>query len=133
VPAIAIDAAADGDGLFDGRSLLANVAMLQMFNGTVVLAGLVLAVVVTERRKARAAVELAAARLNEVGGFEHLLSSQSLARARAGAGSGKCAWRGSVVVHHSGPLSCAPVRAAALVHESPYSLGSSVASRPGDD
>lgn len=65
VSAVAIDAAAHGYGLFEGRTLLANIAILQVFNGTIVLTGLLLAVVITEWRSSRAAIEHTMARLSD--------------------------------------------------------------------
>ncbi len=68
VSAVAVDAAAHGYGLFAGRPLLANIMILQVFNGTYVLSGLLLAVVITEWRKSSAAVEQTVATLtNAVG------------------------------------------------------------------
>ncbi|MGH3488867.1 MAG: MASE1 domain-containing protein [Actinopolymorphaceae bacterium] len=57
VSAVAVDAAAQGYGVFTARPLLANILILQVFNGTIVLSGLFLAVLITEWKKSRAAVE----------------------------------------------------------------------------
>ena len=55
VSGVAIDTAAHGFGLFDNP--MANVAILQLFNGTFVLTGLLLAAVITEWRRARLDIE----------------------------------------------------------------------------
>jgi integral membrane sensor domain MASE1 len=65
VSAIAIDAAAHGFGLFAGRPLLANIMILQVFDGTIVLAGLFLAMIITEWRKSHAEIEQAVATLTD--------------------------------------------------------------------
>ncbi|MEQ4209881.1 MASE1 domain-containing protein [Actinopolymorpha sp. B9G3] len=65
VSGIAIDAAGHGYGLFAGRPLLANIMILQVFDGTVVLSGLFLAVVITAWRKSRAEIEQAVATLTD--------------------------------------------------------------------
>ncbi|MEQ7124219.1 MASE1 domain-containing protein [Actinopolymorpha sp. B11F2] len=66
VSAVAIDTAAHGYGLFEGRNLYENVVILQVFNGTFVLTGLLLAVVIAEWRQARADVQQTCFRLAEV-------------------------------------------------------------------
>jgi len=66
VSAAAIEMATNGDGPFGGRSLLSNVMLLQVFNGTFVLTGLLLAAVVTQWREARQDVEQTCMRLAEV-------------------------------------------------------------------
>jgi integral membrane sensor domain MASE1 len=66
VSASAIDTAAHGYGIFRGRNLYENVTILQVFNGTFVLTGLLLAVVITEWRQARADIQRTCFRLAEV-------------------------------------------------------------------
>jgi integral membrane sensor domain MASE1 len=65
VSVAALDAAAHGYGLFADRPLLANIMILQVFDGTIVLAGLFLAVVITEWRKSHAEIEQAVATLTD--------------------------------------------------------------------
>lgn len=66
ISAVAINTAAQGYGLFDDRGLYENVMILQVFNGTVVLTGLMLAVVITEWRQAREDIQSTCFRLAEV-------------------------------------------------------------------
>jgi integral membrane sensor domain MASE1 len=66
ISAIAIDAAAHGYGLFSGRSILADLAILQVFNASVVLTGLVFSVLIAQWRQSRADIEQTCERLTEV-------------------------------------------------------------------
>jgi integral membrane sensor domain MASE1 len=63
VAAVAIDTAARGYGLFD--SPMANVVILQVFNGTFVLTGLLLAAVITQWQEARLEIEQTYCKLAE--------------------------------------------------------------------
>ncbi|MDN0200511.1 MASE1 domain-containing protein [Streptomyces sp. S.PNR 29] len=62
---IAIDAGADGAGPFSGHDLLAQMVILQAFNGTVALTALLLSAVVTERNQTLREIEEVCERLNE--------------------------------------------------------------------
>jgi integral membrane sensor domain MASE1 len=55
--AVTIDSAGRGNPPFEGRGLLESVFILQVFNGTLVLTGLLLAVVITQWRSARVEVQ----------------------------------------------------------------------------
>lgn len=66
VSAVAIDSVGHAYGRFEGRGLLTNVMILQVFNGTLVLTGLLLAVVITQWRQARAEIERTYLKLAEV-------------------------------------------------------------------
>ncbi|WP_449342149.1 MASE1 domain-containing protein, partial [Streptomyces aurantiogriseus] len=63
---IAVDAGATGSGPFSGHDLLAQMVILQAFNGTVSLTALVLSAVVTERNRTLREIEGACERLTEV-------------------------------------------------------------------
>ncbi|WP_367321866.1 MASE1 domain-containing protein [Streptomyces sp. HUAS ZL42] len=62
---IAIDAGADGAGPFSGHDLLAQMVILQAFNGTVSLTALLLSAVITERNHTLREIAEACERLTE--------------------------------------------------------------------
>jgi integral membrane sensor domain MASE1 len=63
--AVSVHATSHGYGLLDERRVLENALILQAFNGTFVLTGLLLAAVITEWRQARVELEQAYAQLAE--------------------------------------------------------------------
>ncbi len=65
VSAVAIDAAVDGYGTFAGHDLLSRMFVLQLFNGSVVLTGLLLSVAITERNISRAELDCACGQLRQ--------------------------------------------------------------------
>ena len=64
--AVAINVIARGNGVLERSTSLTDILILQAFNGTLVLTGLLLAVVITEWRNARAEVERTYFKLAEV-------------------------------------------------------------------
>ncbi|MGW0227977.1 MASE1 domain-containing protein [Actinopolymorpha singaporensis] len=64
--AMAIHAAVVGYGTFDGRNQSDTMMILQLFNGSVALTGLLLSVAVTERRRMQAELERACGQLGQV-------------------------------------------------------------------
>jgi integral membrane sensor domain MASE1 len=73
VSVVSVYAASHGYGLIGPRHVVENALTLQAFNGTFVLTGLLLAVVITEWRQTRAEIEQAYAKLAET--VEHLQES----------------------------------------------------------
>ncbi len=65
VTGVAINAAAHGYGLFAGRGLVANLLILQVFNGSIVLTGLVLSVAISAWKQSRSDIEQACLSLSE--------------------------------------------------------------------
>ena len=72
---VAMHAAVKGDGPFAGDNLLTAMVTLQLYNVTVALGGLLLAVTITERNQARSDIDRTATRLGEV--VDHLDRSKS--------------------------------------------------------
>ncbi|MFI6009545.1 MASE1 domain-containing protein [Streptomyces sp. NPDC051243] len=62
---IAIDAGARGSGPFSGQDLLAQMVILQAFNGTVSLTALLLSAIITERNRTLREIERVCERLTE--------------------------------------------------------------------
>lgn len=63
---VAVDAAAHGIGPFAGEDVMQRMLELQLFNGSLVLGGLFLAVLITQRDNARFEIERTCRRLGEV-------------------------------------------------------------------
>ncbi|NYH91561.1 MASE1 domain-containing protein [Actinopolymorpha rutila] len=70
VSAVAIHAAVYGTGSFAGHDLLYKMLILQTFNGSIALTGLLLSVAITERNRTRVELERTCARLGDV--IEHI-------------------------------------------------------------
>ncbi|MET9019574.1 MASE1 domain-containing protein [Actinopolymorpha sp. NPDC004070] len=68
--AVAIHAAVHGYGTFEGRDLMGTMVILQAFNGSIALTGLLLSVALTERNRTRQELERACMELGNV--VEHL-------------------------------------------------------------
>ncbi|SDS54175.1 Integral membrane sensor domain MASE1 [Actinopolymorpha singaporensis] len=68
--AVAIHAAVHGTGTFAGHDQLHTMVILQAFNGSIALTGLLLSVAITERNRTRVELERTCARLGEV--IEHI-------------------------------------------------------------
>ena len=73
VAAVSVSATAHGYGLLEAHRVSENAMILQAFDGTFVLTGMLLAVVITEWRQTRAEMEQAYATLAET--VEHLQAS----------------------------------------------------------
>nr|WP_179791848.1 MASE1 domain-containing protein [Actinopolymorpha rutila] len=68
--AVAIHAAMHGYGTFAGRHLSETMAILQLFNGSIALTGLLLSVAITESQRTREEIERSCTQLGNV--IEHL-------------------------------------------------------------
>lgn len=74
VSLVAVHAAVNGYGAFAGQDTLSKMLILQLFNGCVVLTGLLLAVIITEWVGSRKQIEQTVVRLGQV--VEHLERSE---------------------------------------------------------
>jgi hypothetical protein len=78
---VAVNAATRGIGPFAGYDVMQRMLELQLFNGLLVLGGLFLAVLITQRDNARLEIERTCARLGEV--IEHIDQREGTAQSEA--------------------------------------------------